>query len=354
MNAKIQFLKNQMKILNLQGMIISNPVNIRYLTGLVAEGTLLIAPKENVFLTDSRYLEAVNSYLTIDQEIVTYDIKNLTIDDYITFFEECENVGFEEKYVTYELYKIYLQTYKVNLVETDGIIEKYREVKEDAEIENIRKACFITDKCFDHIKEYIKVGMTEKEVAFEIEKFMRTNGAEELAFDTIVASGSNSSMPHAVPTDKKIEQNDVVQFDFGCKVNGYCSDFSRVIFMGNDIPDEVQKIHKFVLNEYEFIIRNLIENVSVKKILKKCEQDYKDNEYELLHSFGHSLGLDIHEEPILSLKSDLKLKNNMLLTVEPGVYIPGKFGIRLEDTVLITRSGCNTLTKSPLTIFKTI
>jgi len=219
MNLKMQALRNQMNVMNFQGMIVSNPVNIRYLTGLTAEGTLLITPKGNAFITDSRYLEAVNSFLTIDQEIIAYDIRTLNKYDYESFFFGCENVGFEEGYVTYEMYKAYLRTYQINLVETERLIELHRMVKEEEEIDNIRKACLITDKCFEHIKEYIKVGMSEKEIAFEIERFMRINGADGLAFDTIVASGPNSSMPHAVPTDRKIEEKDIIQFDFGCRIN---------------------------------------------------------------------------------------------------------------------------------------
>jgi Xaa-Pro aminopeptidase len=334
---------------NLQGMIVSNPINIRYLTGLTAEGTLLIAPKGNAFITDSRYLEAVNSYLTIDQEIIAYDMKNLNKYDYEGFFDGCENVGFEEGYVTYEVYKAYLRTYQVNLVETERIIELHRMVKEEYEIDSIRKACIITDRCYEHLKEYIKLGMTEKEIAFEIEKFMRINGADGLAFDTIVASGPNSSMPHAVPTDRKIEAKDIIQFDFGCKVNGYCSDFSRVLFIG-EITEEEEKIYNFVFKIYDYILKNLTEGGNVKEILKKCEQDYKNENYDLLHSFGHSLGLDIHEEPILSCKYETKLKKNMVVTIEPGVYIPRKFGIRIEDTVLINKNGCNTLTKSGVAV----
>jgi len=345
MNQKIKVLKNQLTAAGLQGMIISNPVNIRYLTGLTSEGTLLITPKDNVFLTDSRYLEAVNSFLTIDQEIIAYDIKNLNKYDYEAFFNYCENIGFEEGYVTYEMYKKYLRTYQVNLSETEGIIELHRMVKEDDEIDNIRRACLITDKCFEYIKDFINVGMTEKEIAFEIEKFMKINGADGLAFDTIVASGPNSSMPHAVPTDRKIQEKDIIQFDFGCKVNGYCSDFSRVLFVG-EITDEQEKVYNFVFKEYDYIVKNLSDRCNIKEILKKCEEDYKTENFELLHSFGHNLGLDIHEDPVLSLKQEFKVKNNMTLTVEPGVYIPGKFGIRIEDTVQITKFGCINLTKS--------
>lgn len=347
MNTKIRAIKNQLVALNLQGMIVSNPLNIYYLTGLKAEGTLLITPKENAFLTDSRYVEAVNSFLTLDQEIVAYDVKNLNKYDYGTFFADCENVGFEEKYVTYEMYKVFLQTYQINLVETEGLIEIHRIVKEDEEIENIEKACQITDKCFEYIIDYIKPGMTEKEIAYEIEKYMKENGADGLAFDTVVAAGKNSSMPHAVPTDNKVLEKDIIQFDFGCKVNGYCSDFSRVLFLGG-MTDKEQKIYDFVLKMYDKITTKLTDGFEVKELLKECEQEYKENNYDLLHSFGHGLGLYIHEDPVLSYKRGQKLKRNMVITIEPGVYIPGEFGIRLENTILITKNGCHSLTKSSL------
>lgn len=323
MNSKIQALRNQIKAQNLQGMIISNPKSIRYLTGLVAEGTFLITPKDNIFITDSRYIESVNSSLTIDQEITTYDIRNLNRVDFENIFECSEGVGFEESYVTYEQYKFLLQTYRVNLVETDKLIELHRMVKDEDEIDNIKKACLITDNCFDYIKDFIKPGMTEIEIAFEIEKYMKTHGAEGLAFDTIVASGKNSSLPHAIPTDRKIENQDIIQFDFGCRVNGYCSDFSRVLFIGNP-TSEMIKVYEFVLKEFRKILSKLSEEADIKNILKECEKDYKDEKYDILHSFGHSLGLDIHEEPILSSNRDTKLKKNMLITVEPGVYFPRK------------------------------
>ena len=349
MNSKIQALKNQMKASNLQGMIISNPTNIRYLTGLTAEGTLLITPKENLFITDSRYIEAVNSFLTIDQEIISYDIKNLNRYDYESIFNGAENVAFEEKYVTYEVYKFYLQTYRVNLVETEGLIELHRMVKEADELDNIKKACLITDDCYDYIKEFVKPGLTEKEIEFEIEKYMKLHGADGLAFGTIVASGPNSSLPHATPTNRKLEKNDIIQFDFGCKVNGYCSDFSRVIFLGKP-TSEMEKVYNFVLKEYRYIVDNLKEGADIKNILKQSEQDYKDEKYDLMHSFGHSLGLDIHEDPILSSRINTNLKKNMVITVEPGVYFSGKFGIRIEDTILINKDNCNALTKSGTTL----
>ena len=205
MNEKIENLRERLKNLDLQGMIITNPVNIRYLTNINAEVVLLITRRENVYITDGRYMETVNNSLTIEDEVIVYDVKELTKEDYENFFTFCENIGFEETNLTYAKYKEYMHKYKVNnFEETEGLLEKLRIIKKEEEIDCIKKACLITDNCFEHIRKFIKIGMTEKEIAFEIEKFFITNGTDGLAFDTIVASGPNTSMPHAVPTDRKI------------------------------------------------------------------------------------------------------------------------------------------------------
>ena len=233
MNEKIKWLRNKMLGVNMQGMIITNPVNIRYLTGINAEGIFIITRKENIFITDSRYIEHVNSILTIEDGIIVANIKDLSLEDYEGFFIFCENVGFEESHLTYAKYKEYMHKFKINnFEETEGIIEKQRMIKEPEEIENIKRACKITDDCFEYLKTYIKIGMSEKQIAAEIERFFIENGADDVAFETIVASGKNSSMPHAVPTDKLIEPGDPITIDMGCKVNGYCSDMTRTIFAG--------------------------------------------------------------------------------------------------------------------------
>jgi len=188
MNDRILDLKQILKQHNLQGMIISNPINIKYLTSIEAEGVFLVNSYENVFITDSRYIEGVNNLLTLEDEIVVYDFKSLSESDYENFFPGSENVGFEENYVVYSEYKRLLQRYKVNLVETEGIIEKQRLIKDSEEIENTKKACQITDDCFEYILKYIRIGMTEKEIAEEMRDFMIKAGAEDLSFDTIVAS----------------------------------------------------------------------------------------------------------------------------------------------------------------------
>ena len=344
MNVRIKWLRNQLMSLKLDGMIVSNPINVKYLTGLEEEGIFIIAPKENIFITDGRYIESVNRKLTIDDEIIAYDFKKLSKYDYEGFFMLCENIGFEEKYVTYEKYKYYLQTYQVNLVETEGIIENQRIVKDEEEIECIKKACEITDKAFEYICKNIKKGMTEKDIAFEIEKFMIKNGADGLAFDSIVASGPNSSMPHAVPTDRRIVAGDIIQFDIGCKYKGYNSDLSRVVFV-EDMADEYKEIYNFVLEEQRKTYNSLRDGSNIKNVIRDRETDYKLKNYEVLHAFGHGVGLEIHESPRLISKQDCILKENSIITVEPGVYFPGRFGIRIEDTYKVTKNGCINLTE---------
>ena len=346
MNEKIKWLRNKLLGLDMQGIIITNPINIRYLTNIDAEGIFLITRKENVFITDSRYIEHVNAILTIVDGIVVLNIKDLTLEDYENFFIFCENVGFEESHLTYAKYKEYMHKFKINnFEETEGIIEKQRMIKEPEELENIKKACMITDDCFDYLKTFIKVGMSEKQVANEIEKFFMSNGADELAFDTIVASGKNSSMPHAVPTDKLIEPGDPITIDMGCKVNGYCSDMTRTIFAGF-VPQAIKPIYDFVLKTQIQVIENLKEGSNVRSVSKMVDNNIKLNGFEVMHSLGHGVGLEIHEYPYFSNKTDFLLKENMVITDEPGVYIQNKFGVRIEDTLLINKFSSTSLTKS--------
>lgn len=346
MNRKMQWLRNQLLSMNMQGMIVSNPTNIKYLTNIQAEGVLLVTRKENLFITDGRYIEDVHNTLTLFDEIVVYDINGLTKDDYENFFMFCENVGFEESYVTYSKYKEYMHKYKINsLVETENMIEKQRMVKDEEEIENIRKACKITDNCYEHILEFIKPGMTEKQIAREIDDYYYNN-SEGPSFDTIVASGENSSKPHAVPTDRTIKDIDIITIDMGCKVNGYCSDMTRTFFVG-EVPEYIKPVYELVLKNQEQVLKDMKENANTKQITKMVDNDFRLNNYDLIHALGHGVGLDIHETPVLGIHSENILKENMIVTDEPGIYIAGQFGVRIEDTVLITKGGCEALTKSP-------
>ena len=354
MNEKLRCLRNKIRTMDLDGMIVSNPVNIKYLTNIEAEGTLVLARKENFFITDGRYIEDVNSTLTINDEIIVCDIKDLSKEDFENFFLFCENIGFEENYLTYAKYKEYMYKYRVNnFVETENIIEKQRAIKDEEEIRKISKACNLTDDCFEYITKFIKKGMTEKEIANEIEKYFKTHGADALSFETIVASGPNSSKPHAVPTDRKIQSGDAITIDMGCVYEGYCSDMTRTIFV-DEINKEVQEIYQLVVQNQKQTINEMREGMVCKNVAKMVVNDFELNNHTLIHGLGHGVGLDIHELPILGTKSEVILKSNMVITDEPGIYIPGKFGIRIEDTVLVGKSVGIPLTKSSkeITIIK--
>ena len=346
MNNNIHWLRDKIKSKNLDGIIISNPVNVKYLTGIEAEGMLLITPRENIYLTDGRYVEIVNNTLTIDDEIVVYDMKNLIKEDFENIFTFCENVGFEEHYVTYAKYKNYMHTFKINnFEETEHIIEKQRMIKDKEEIELIRQACEITDACFEYLKDYIKVGLTEKQIAKEIDEFFISKGAEGNAFDTIVASGVNSSKPHSIPTDKVIEEGDPITIDMGCKYKGYCSDMTRTVF-ARSMPDKIKPIYDLVLKNQKESINEMREGANLKVISKMVESDFKLNGYEFIHALGHGVGMEVHELPYFSTKADCLLKSNMVVTDEPGIYIPGNFGVRIEDTVVVYKGEAECLTKS--------
>lgn len=346
MNYKIKCLREKMKLLEIDGMIISNPINIEYITGVYAEGTLIINDKNNIFITDARYIEDVNSTITISDEINVRDQANIPENEYISFLANCPRVGIEENYITYSKYQNLVRIYRLKeAVETNNLIEKMRTIKDDNEIAKIRRACEITDNCFTHLLEYIKVGMTERQIAFEIEKYFIENGATGLAFDTIVASGENSSKPHAIPTNRMIQNGDNITIDFGAKYKGYCSDMTRTIFVGS-ISDEVRELYNFILEGQLRATNKIKDGVDGKLVSRGVQIEYNARNFELIHALGHGVGLEVHELPYLSYRSSHILKENMVVTNEPGIYIPGKIGIRIEDTILVNKLESEVLTKS--------
>lgn len=346
MNYKIKCLREKMKLLEIDGMIISNPINIEYITGVYAEGTLIINDKDNIFITDARYIEDVNSTITISDEINVRDQANISENEYISFFVNCPRVGIEENYISYSKYQNLVRIYRLKeAVETNNLIEKMRTIKDDNEIAKIRRACEITDNCFTHLLEYIKVGMTERQIAFEIEKYFIENGANGLAFDTIVASGENSSKPHAVPTNRKIQSGDNITIDFGAKYKGYCSDMTRTIFVGS-VSDEVRNLYNFILEGQLRATNKIKDGVDGKSVARGVQIEYNARNFELIHALGHGVGLEVHELPYLSYRSSYILKENMVVTNEPGIYIPEKIGIRIEDTILVNKLESEVLTKS--------
>ena len=228
------------------------------------------------------------------------------------------------------------------------LIDKPRTVKDENELELLARAEQIGDEAFTHILDIIKPGMTEKEIALELEFFMKKQGASKLSFDTIVASGPNSSMPHAQVTDRVIENGDFVTMDFGCVYKGYCSDMTRTIAVGTP-TDEMKKVYQIVLEANLRAMEGIRAGVKCSDIdaLARgyiAEQGYGDY---FGHGLGHSVGLYIHEEPRFSPKCDVITRENMVITDEPGIYLPGKFGVRIEDLVVVKKDGYERLSNSP-------
>lgn len=346
MNYKIRSLREKMKLIDIDGMIVTNPINIRYITGTNAEGIFLLTNKENILITDARYIEEVNNCITIGDEIIVYDVACVSDDDYLGFFSECSKIGLEENHVTYAKYQNYVRKFRLReTVDTNYLIENMRMIKDDNEIADIRKACEITDNCFRYLLDFIKIGMTEKDISLEIEKYFIKNGADGVAFETVVASGENSSKPHAVPTDRKIQDGDCIVIDFGAKYNGYCSDMTRTIFIG-DVDEETKNLYNFILGCQTRVTEKIKDNAEGKLIAKSLENEFSNRNYSMIHALGHGVGLDVHEIPILSAKSCFTLKENMIVTNEPGIYVPGKLGIRIEDTILVNKMSSEVLTKS--------
>lgn len=283
MNDRLRWIRNNLKAQNIQGMIVLNPVNIHYLTNIDAEGVLLLTLKENFYITDDRYIEKVQRALMVDDEIIVLSTRNLIQEDYENFFMFCENVGFEEYYVTYAKYKEIMHKYKVHsLVETEGIIEKQRQIKDFNEIKYIKKACQITDDCFTYLLKYIKKGMTEKQIADEIERYFKASGGV-LAFDTIVASGENSSMPHATPTDRKIISGDIITIDMGCSYNGYSSDMTRTIFV-DKIDERIKENYDLVLENQKTAIEEMKDGAQIKIIARIVEGNLKMHGHDTMHA----------------------------------------------------------------------
>lgn len=207
--------------------------------------------------------------------------------------------------------------------------------KTKEEIEALRKASAVADACFEFICHTIQVGMTEKEVAQKMDEFMLAHGATAVSFDTIVGSGENSSLIHSTPSERQIQYGDIILLDFGCIVDGYCSDISRTIFIG-EVKPAFQEIYDIVLAAQEEGVKTITSGMTGKEADAVCREVIVKNGYDFQHALGHGVGKEVHEEPVLSPKrEDVRLENEMVFTIEPGIYLEGMFGVRIEDTVLL-------------------
>lgn len=309
---------------------------------------MIVTANKSYVLTDSRYTEHAISE-TKGFEIVEYESSLPAF-----FGEFAKKRGFSR--VGFESHDLSIFDFKrskkfcrgIKLIPVAHLVEGLRSIKDPAEISKLKKAVDIADSAFSHALNSVKPGQTEGEIAWEMEKFMRDRGAEKMAWDPfIVASGANSSMAHWGAGNRKIAKNDMVLVDYGCVWEGYHCDISRVFFVGRP-SDEQKKIYNLVLDAQK-LGKSLVMDGKVGAIIDKKVRSFmeKNTKHFYRHSLGHGIGLEVHELPRLSIHSKNKLRAGNVLTVEPGIYVPGWGGVRIEDIVEVTKDGCNVLTKAP-------
>ena len=344
-------IRNLQKTLeNGEAFIVSSPENRKYLTSFSSsDGFLLVTQKEAVFLTDSRYIEAAEKTVVGCSEISQLNSLSAQLPEYISklgiskLFTESVRLTVEE---FNRISKI--AACPVSAEKTDGEIGNLRRKKSNEEKESIIKAQSIAEKAFEHILGFISTEKTEKDVALELDFFMLKNGAEGISFETIAVSGANSSMPHGVPSDKKIENGDFLTMDYGAVINGYHSDMTRSVAVGS-VSGKQAEIYETVLNAQLASLATLKNGISGFDADKAARDIIENAGYGKYfgHGTGHGVGIEIHEAPRLSSKTDSILQTGDVVTVEPGIYLPGEFGVRIEDMAFITENSYENLTKSP-------
>ena len=356
--------------------MITDKYNLRYITGFRGgEGTALILRDKGYLLVDSRYTEAAGREVkekkdaAVSFEVIEFNNaqpKYKLAAEIILSLNEAVTIGFEDRsMLCYELeagkegIAAALREYFPEKKEAAGegfiswkplgdLIERERRIKTPEELKLLRKAEAIGDKAFSDILNILKPGMTELEVAAELEYSMKKNGAAGLSFDTIAASGINSSMPHAIPGTKKLENGDFLTMDFGCMYEGYCSDMTRTVVIGK-ASDEQKKIYNIVLKaQTEAVsgIRAGLKCIDVDRIARSIIEEAGYGRY-FGHGLGHSVGLYIHESPALNTRDETVLVEGMIETIEPGIYIPGFGGVRIEDMGAVTKDGYDNFASSP-------
>ncbi len=330
----------------LDGIVISQAENIRYLSGFSSpDAILLITPERALLATDFRYyeqagLEAPSFELAKVEkplpEVLAELIPALGL----------KQLGFEAHALTVETYEQWKNaTAQAEWISTTGLVEGLRQVKDEGELAAIEQAVRIADDAMAHIMEWMRPGMSEREVSWEIEAFMRTHGAERLSFTSIVGSGPNGAMAHAVTSERRIQTGEPLVLDIGAVYNGYCSDLTRSFCLGQ-ASAEYRAIWDTVLQAQRAAEQAIVAGMSGIEADAVARQLIYGAGYEgkFGHGLGHGVGLAIHEGPRASFRSQDTLKPGMILTVEPGIYIPGWGGVRIEDMVVITESGCRILT----------
>lgn len=347
-SKRIVQLRKSMEETQLEALFITSPYNRRYLTGFTGSaGFVLVTMNKAYFLTDFRYVEQANAevsgYEIIRHAKIMDNIRELLAEEKLT------RLGFEQQHVAYGTYAQYAEQLPgVELVPTTGIVEELRHIKDEEELAVMQEACDLADRTFAHILPMIKPGVTEEALALEMEVFMRKNGAKCSCFDTIVASGERSALPHGVASSRVLQGKELITFDFGALYKGYCSDLTRTVALG-EASAKHREIYEIVLEAQLHALEHIRPGITgheADALTRDIITRYGYGEY-FGHSTGHGLGMEVHETIYLAQNSKTILKPGMVVTVEPGIYLPGIGGVRIEDDIVITENGIKILTHTP-------
>lgn len=344
--------KQMLETNKIDALWVTNHYNKRYFSefsGSTSE--VIIANDKNYFITDGRYMTKVADEIDHDKfEVIIIESNMGYIDEVVRILGNYNVIGFESSTMTVDKFEAMSALLPdKEIVKVSGAIEEMRLCKNDDEVAKIKKAVEITDKVFDYVCENIKVGMSEIEVKLMIENQHILLGAEAQSFEAIVASGTNGALPHAVPSTKLIEEGDMVTIDFGCQVDGYCSDMTRSFVMGAPRDEEMVKIHDIVNEAAQMQIAAVKAGKTCFEIDKIgrdyiAEQGYGD---KFIHGTGHGVGLEVHEAPVVTYLSKEVLAPGHIITIEPGIYVEGLGGVRIEFDLLVTEDGHEVLNQSP-------
>ncbi len=344
-------LVEQLNLTATDAVAVHNPSNMFYLTqGYTGEGVVYISRSQRVIITDFRYTEQAERQAPGFRVVMTD--KGLSHNQWLARLCREENIAalyYEDDYLTVKQFSaLSMAVGEISLTALNQAPETLRQIKTDAEVSAIRRACQITSQAFDAILPVIREGMTEKELQLELDYTMLRLGAEGLAFTTIVASGENGSLPHAIPGDRKLRKGDMITMDYGAKFGGYCADMTRTVALGQP-TEQMVHVYNTVLKAQEMAEEALCAGKNCFDI-DKIARDYIDSQGyagRFGHGLGHAVGIDIHESPRLSVACHDILRAGVVMTVEPGVYLPGVGGVRIENSCLVTETGCEPLTTAP-------
>lgn len=324
----------------LDALIVSSSHNLRYVSNFTGTaGLSVITPDQAYFITDFRYTEQAKEQASHMQVIVHEGDLYGEVEKIIQE-SDLKRIGFEKNHVTYGQFETLKEKLSAELVPVANIIEQLRLVKDNQEIETIQKAIEITEKAYQHILDYVEEGMTEIQVANELDFYMRKLGASGVSFDTIVASGHRSAMPHGVASDKKIQQGDMITIDFGCYYQGYTSDMTRTFALG-DPGDELKKVYSIVQEAHRLVNEKAKAGMTGQELDKLARDYISERGYgdQFGHSLGHGIGLEVHEGPGVNYRNQDPLPEGAVITNEPGIYIAGLGGVRIEDDLVLKSDG---------------